>query len=157
MTLKPKCCSRSMWTERFRLISNSPKRNYFGYIRFRCDVPTASGYCARYKHETIEYGKPNVRKRILPIDVSVSGRRRAFNVIFVFFSLKSRRPRDYIEYVCCSQAAAAVGAGYSNNGYRPEQHMSTTAAVSSRLPPYHHREIVTVRTPLMSSQQESCV
>jgi len=55
------------------------------------------------------------------------------------------------------QAAAAVGTGYSNNGYRPEQHVSTTAAISSRLPSYHHREIVTVRTPLMSSQQESCV
>ncbi|XP_060860305.1 uncharacterized protein LOC132937501 [Metopolophium dirhodum] len=53
--------------------------------------------------------------------------------------------------------ATSVGPGYSNNGYRPEQHMSTTIAVSSRLPPYHHREIVTVRTPLMSSQQESCV
>ncbi|VVC44609.1 Hypothetical protein CINCED_3A001155 [Cinara cedri] len=59
------------------------------------------------------------------------------------------------------RAAGVVGTGYSNNGYRPElQHhgMSTTAAVSSRLPPYHHRrEIVTVRTPLMSNQQESCV
>uniref|UniRef100_A0A2H8TFI4 Nephrin n=1 Tax=Melanaphis sacchari TaxID=742174 RepID=A0A2H8TFI4_9HEMI len=53
--------------------------------------------------------------------------------------------------------ATSIGPGYSNNGYRPEQHISTTIAVSSRLPPYHHREIVTVRTPLMSSQQESCV
>ncbi|XP_025417722.1 nephrin-like [Sipha flava] len=54
-------------------------------------------------------------------------------------------------------AAASVGPGYSNNGYRPEQYMTKTTTISSRLPPYHHREIVTVRTPLMSSQQESCV
>ncbi|XP_050444073.1 nephrin-like isoform X2 [Adelges cooleyi] len=55
------------------------------------------------------------------------------------------------------RAAAPTPSGYSNVGYRPEQHNMATTSVTTRLPKYHHREIVTVRTPLMSSQQESCV
>ncbi|XP_050530866.1 nephrin [Daktulosphaira vitifoliae] len=51
---------------------------------------------------------------------------------------------------------ANVSVSYNNNSYRADQRISTTA-ITSRIPPYHQREIVTVRTPLMSSQQESCV
>ncbi|XP_054259110.1 synaptogenesis protein syg-2-like [Macrosteles quadrilineatus] len=71
----------------------------------------------------------------------------------------SQRPSDDVTYaeLCLSRPTSLVDRGRDPTIYAEIDHNRRANLPHSLVSPATHREIVTVRTPLMGSQQESCV